>query len=60
MHPLFWLPPVFLLRPFQKKWLMLTAIGLFILVYILRMVFLFPDTPPMDYNDNCMIGVFFK
>ena len=34
-HPLFWLSTIFLM---------------YLTVYIVRMVLLFPDVPPMDYN----------
>lgn len=68
MHPLFWLaPPVLLLilyfsiraparlsgRRATLCWI-LTA-GLFILVYLIRMVLFFPDTEPLTFNYQAFI-----
>lgn len=60
-HPLFWMViPLFLLAAWKKGkifrsekanhifWYVLA--GVFIIVYIVRMVLYFPDTPPMDYT----------
>ena len=60
MHPLFWMPPFFLFKPFQKKPLLIGAVTILILVYILRLVLFFPHTPPMNYNYNSILGEFFK
>lgn len=56
MHPLFWLPPVFLLKPFRKKWILIFALLLFAAVYIVRMITLFPNTAPMLYNYESLLG----
>lgn len=60
MHPLFWMPAIFIFKPFQKKWSIITFTSLFILVYIVRMAVLFPDTPPLTYNYMSTIGEFIK
>ena len=60
MHPLFWIPPIFIFKPFQRKWLIASAIALFLLIYVIRLVLFFPHTPPMNYNYNSMLGVFFR
>lgn len=60
-HPLFWLTlmliSVMVVRggvlfqsPRMTKWCVLFLAAMYITVYIVRMVLLFPDTPPMDYN----------
>ncbi|MBQ6906812.1 MAG: DUF2752 domain-containing protein [Clostridia bacterium] len=56
MHPLFLLPVIFLFRKFRRKWIVFTVIGIFLAVYIIRFVLLFPDIPPFNYNENCLIG----
>ena len=68
MHPLFWLaPPVLLFilyfsirdparlsgRRATLIWI-LTA-GLFILVYLIRMVLIFPDAEPLTWNDQAFL-----
>lgn len=60
MHPLFWLPAIFLIKPLQRKEIIMTAIVGFILVYIVRMAIMFPHTPPLNYNYNSIIGEFIK
>lgn len=60
MHPLFLLPPFFLIKPLRKKWYLILATILFIIVYIIRMTTMFPHTPPMDYNYNSTLGVLLK
>ena len=69
MHPLFplglivlvglplllWRAPGFLhTRVFKTAAAILIAT--FLVVYAIRMVVLFPDTPPMVYNDNSILG----
>lgn len=60
-HPLFWLSALLLavgmLRggilfkaPMLSKWSMIILLVIYITVYIMRMILLFPDKPPMDYN----------
>ena len=60
MHPLFWMPPILLLPPFQKKWIMGLMIGLLLGVYILRMATIFPDAEPMVYNYDSLLGGFIR
>lgn len=65
-HPLFWLTVPLLLvgmfmggRFFKKEksgkffWLTLTL--MYLSVYAVRMVLLFPDTPPMDYKEQSLL-----
>lgn len=65
-HPLFWLTPVLLLlillkgeRIFRNKtanrvfWIVIAVI--YLSVYFSRMILLFPDTPPMDYNYDALL-----
>ncbi|MBQ7986357.1 MAG: DUF2752 domain-containing protein [Clostridia bacterium] len=59
MHPLFLLPLLVFVKKAHKKWVLITVCGIFILVYIIRMVFLFPDTVPMNYNYSSLLGGFF-
>lgn len=64
-HPLFWLTPVLLLLVLFKGekifknntanrvfWIVIGVI--YLAVYFSRMLLLFPDTPPMDYNTDCI------
>lgn len=60
MHPLFWMPAIFLFKPLRKKWIVVTFITIFISVYIVRMAIMFPDTPPFNYNYNSILGEFIK
>ena len=60
MHPLFWIPPLFLLKKMQNKWALWAVFGIFIAVYIIRMLFLFPHTPPMNFNYDGLLGGLFK
>ncbi|WP_086329406.1 DUF2752 domain-containing protein [Candidatus Enterococcus mansonii] len=67
-HPLFWLVPiVFGIFLFRKKVLLFEricenkyftagALGLFLTVYLIRMVVLFPNTAPMDYNQHSVVA----
>ena len=67
-HPLFPLVLisgiVFALRDYSifrilhlSRWFWLAAATIFIAVWIVRMILLFPDEPPMDFNRN---SLFFK
>lgn len=55
-HPLFWMPPAALLLVAAAKGartrriIAVAAILLYLAVYVIRMITLFPDTPPMDVN----------
>ena len=60
MHPLFWVPAIFIFKHFQKKRYLVAVLILFIIVYLVRMMTMFPHTPPMNYNYNSIIGEFFK
>lgn len=60
-HPLFWaLPAAFigagLANKKAVKQAILVSCGiLFIAVYIIRMITLFPDVPPMDFSHNAIL-----
>jgi len=63
MHPLFPIVPVIavlvIVARYRKKHFtkVYIAIGIaFIIVYILRMIFLFPHTPPFDYEYGSLLG----
>lgn len=56
MHPLFLLPLIFLFRKFRRKWIVFSVMGIFLAVYIIRFLLLFPDVPPFTYNSDCLIG----
>ncbi|MDD6214141.1 MAG: DUF2752 domain-containing protein [Firmicutes bacterium] len=60
MHPLFWLPPVFLVPRFRTRRWIFVAACVFLAVYIIRMICMFPDVPPMNYNYNSLIGEFLR
>ena len=57
-HPLFWTVPLvalFLIFFGTRRWILrgLTAcLLLFVMVYALRMLLLFPHTPPMTFDPN--------
>lgn len=70
-HPLFWfIPPVILFiiiseKPLfhdkKKQALFLIAVFFIIFsVYSYRMIKLFPNIPPMDYNKNSLIYTFYE
>jgi hypothetical protein len=63
MHPLFLLVPVMVFlviyshykkKDFTKTYIVLFV--LFIAVYIIRMIFLFPHTYPFDYEKSSLLG----
>lgn len=60
-HPLFWLPPAVLGICLFKKgavtslWLWIPVGALFVGTYVVRMILLFPDTPPMEYLDGNLL-----
>ena len=63
MHPLFPLVPVIaalvIIARYKKKhftWLFITFGVIFIVTYIIRMIFLFPHTPPFDYEYSSILG----
>lgn len=60
MHPLFWMPPLLILPFFRKKWAVVAMIALLVGVYAVRMVMLFPDTPPMNFNHESLLGGFIR
>jgi len=66
MHPLFLLVPAIgvlvLVARFKKKHFTKTyiAIGIiFIVTYVIRMILLFPHTPPFDYEFGSLLGRIF-
>lgn len=60
MHPLFWLPAVFIFKPFRKRKVLIAVLILYIAVYILRMALMFPDIEPMKFNYDSILGGFLK
>jgi len=66
MHPLFLLAPPLLILAFQKRQKRLAEnilIGIaiiFIVVYVVRMVYLFPDTEPMVLNQRGLVQRIFN
>ena len=60
MHPLFWMPPLLLLPMFRKKWVIVGMTVLLLAVYVLRMIMMFPDVAPMNYNYDSVVGGFIK
>ena len=66
-HPLFWLVPIIfgvvLLRHklkicyalYNSKYFFVSCLILFIGVYIVRLFLLFPQTAPMDFNDQAIL-----
>ncbi|MEI6221687.1 MAG: DUF2752 domain-containing protein [bacterium] len=67
MHPLFWLVPIllsiFLLRRYNHAAKKIIENGffwggiitIFVIVWCLRMAFLFPNKAPMDFNNNAVV-----
>ncbi|MFD1900312.1 DUF2752 domain-containing protein [Enterococcus termitis] len=65
-HPLFWLVPIifgiFLFRNkvpvfkriCQNNTVIFSLLGLFITVYVVRLITLFPTTAPMDFNTHSL------
>ena len=60
MHPLFLLPLSLFVPRLQKTRYLIIIAAIFIAVYIIRMLLLFPDEVPMNYNYNSVIGELFK
>lgn len=70
-HPLFFLIPlifgIFLFRKkvplfgqlCQNKYIISGTLSVFLAVYILRISVLFPNTPPMDYNEHSVIATIY-
>nr|WP_276020532.1 DUF2752 domain-containing protein [Acetivibrio straminisolvens] len=65
-HPLFLLPAIlaiivifknnkYFMRLYKNNLLWGCILAVFILVWIVRFVLFFPDTPPMDYNSKALI-----
>ena len=66
-HPLFWTVPLvalaLLFGDLKKPWLqrmLWLLLGLFLLVYLGRMVLFFPDFPPMDFYKEAVLPRFFS
>lgn len=62
-HPLFWLSVLLIVvvllrgeRVFRNervnRWFWIIILLMYLTVYVVRMILLFPDTPPMDYNEK--------
>ena len=61
-HPLFFLPPLMVIAAFfipprtrAGRNIIIGASALFIVVWIVRMILFFPDTPPMDLNRDSLL-----
>jgi len=63
-HPLFWMPLAMCVLAFFEKLsnkIIFIFIGLLIGVWILRMIFLFPEQiPPMEFNENGIVPTVFR
>ena len=65
-HPLFFVVPFVPLLAMkritekQRNVLAFTVLGVLVAVWIVRMVMLFPHTPPLDYNDNSLFEWLFR
>lgn len=63
-HPLFWLPPIAFVAWIAVKnksntaanWIIYGFIALMLAVYVVRMVNMFPDIPPMNFNHDNIIA----
>ena len=60
MHPLFLLPAALLFKPFQNRRFIIGMCAVFIAVYAVRMHLMFPNTEPMIFNRNSILGGFLK
>lgn len=56
MHPLFLLPAALLFKPFQNRRFFIGMLVVFIAVYAVRMCLMFPNTEPMIFNRNSILG----
>ena len=60
-HPLFFTVPLVPLMPLappkMRNIISVTLVVLFIGVWVVRMVTMFPDTPPMDYNRASLVAL---
>ncbi|MDP4151819.1 MAG: DUF2752 domain-containing protein [Bacillota bacterium] len=60
-HPLFWLAPAAIVLALSdwrfrgKTAILYSCVGLFVAVYIVRMIFMFPYKMPMDMNYNAPV-----
>lgn len=54
-HPLFWIVPVIPFLRRVPKAIVYGCIALFIGVWVLRLVVLFPHTPPMNFFDGALL-----
>ena len=65
-HPLFFMVPFVPLLGLERiteKWrnnIAFVLLGVLVAVWIVRMVLLFPDTPPMTFNENSLLGRLFR
>ncbi|MCR4693601.1 MAG: DUF2752 domain-containing protein [Firmicutes bacterium] len=56
MHPLFLLPLIFLFPKMRRRWIVFSVMAIFLAVYIIRFLVLFPLIPPFNYNSDCLLG----
>ena len=65
-HPLFIFVPFVPLLGFERlpdKWRNIIAfagLGILVAVWVVRMVMLFPDVPPMTFNEGSVVGRFLQ
>ncbi|RXE59568.1 DUF2752 domain-containing protein [Acetivibrio mesophilus] len=70
-HPLFLLPVIlaiivvfknnsFFVRLYKNNILWVSVSAGFILLWIVRLILFFPDTPPMEYNSKALIPQLFR
>ena len=60
MHPLFLMPVLLIFPAFRKKCVLIVMAAVMLLVYIIRMVIMFPEVEPMIFNQNNIIGEILK
>ena len=65
-HPLFWILPLdfilYVCFAFSKGrarkfflYLIFLSVAALLVIYMIRMIIMFPDTPPMDYDKNAVL-----
>lgn len=65
-HPLFFLVPFVPLLAWERlsaKWLNIlsfTLFGILIVVWVVRMVLMFPHTPPLNFNEESLFAWIFR
>ena len=70
-HPLFWLTPILMAWHFlppvrfsrqkgRNRWIWIGTVALYLGVYVMRMILLFPDAAPMDCNPEGVLMQFWN